>query len=191
MPQRITIGQSLRQQHKTSRIRQAAELWGFMKGLTYLFKGLSWIVIAAIVIYLAIAAPVIAGFHPVVVLSGSMEPAFPVGSIVYYHACRFEELKDGDVVTFRAENSLVTHRITAVNGISRTLNTKGDNNPTEDPVPVEEGEVVGKATDFAIPFAGYFVTYGKQPAVIAVMAVILLIDYVLEKRYSGQKGEEA
>lgn len=161
-----------------------------MKWLTYLFKVLSWIVIVAIVIYLAIAAPIIAGFHPVVVLSGSMEPTFPVGSIVYYHACKFDELKAGDVVTFKAENSLVTHRIVVVNGISRTVNTKGDNNPSEDPVPVEEDEIAGKTTDFAIPYAGYFVTYGKKPAAIALMAVVLLIDYVLEKQHPGQKGEK-
>ena len=161
-----------------------------MKGITYLFKVLSWIVIAAIVAFLAIAAPILAGFHPVVVLSGSMEPAFPVGSIIYYHSCNFEELKVGDVVTFQAENSLVTHRITAVNEVSRTVNTKGDGNSTEDPVPVEEDEIVGKAADFAIPYAGYFVTYGKEPAAIAGMAVILLVDYVLEKIYSGQKGEK-
>lgn len=161
-----------------------------MKGLTYLFKGLSWIVIAAIVIYLAIAAPVVAGFHPVVVLSGSMEPVFPVGSIIYYHPCNFENLKAGDIVTFKAENSLVTHRITVVNRISRTINTKGDNNPTEDPVPVEESEIAGRAAGFAIPYAGYFVMNGKKPAAIAVMAVILLIDYVLERLNPGQKGEK-
>lgn len=161
-----------------------------MKGLNYLFKGLSWIVIAAIVIYMAIAAPLLLGFRPVVVLSGSMKPAFPVGSIVYYHECRFEELKVGDPVTFQAEDSLVTHRITTVNGISRTVVTKGDNNDTEDPVPVEEKNIVGKATKFAIPYAGYFVTYGKRPVAIIVMAAILLINYVLESFCSRQKGEK-
>ena len=146
--------------------------------------------IAAIVIYLAVAAPVIMGFHPVVVLSGSMEPAIPVGSLIYYHSCRFEALKTGDVVTFKSGDSLVTHRITAVNGISRTVNTKGDNNPSEDPNPVAENEIAGRTAEFAIPYAGYFVINGKKPAAIAIMAVILLIDYVLEKVYLGQKGEK-
>ena len=68
--------------------------------------------------------------------------------------------------------------------------TKGDNNETEDPVPVEENEIVGKTTKFAIPYAGYFVTYGKEPIAIAVMAAILLINYVLESFVSRQKGEK-
>ena len=161
-----------------------------MKILNYLFKGLSWIVIAVIVMYMAIAAPLIMGFRPVVVLTGSMQPTFPVGSIVYYHKCAFEDLQEGDPITFKAEDALVTHRITTVNGISRTVVTKGDNNPTEDPAPVEENQIVGKTTKFAIPFAGYFVTYGKEPAAIAVMAAILLINYVLENLCSGQKGEK-
>ena len=161
-----------------------------MKILNYLFKGLSWIVIAVIVMYMAIAAPLIMGFRPVVVLTGSMQPTFPVGSIVYYHKCAFEDLQEGDPITFKAEDALVTHRITTVNGISRTVVTKGDNNPTEDPAPVEENQIVGKTTKFAIPFAGYFVTYGKKPVAIAVMAAILLINYVLENLCSGQKGEK-
>ena len=96
----------------------------------------------------------------------------------------------GDPITFRAENALVTHRITTVNEISRTVVTKGDNNETEDPVPVEESEIAGRTTQFAIPYAGYFVTYGKQPIAIGVMAAILLINYALESLFSEQKGEK-
>ena len=150
-----------------------------MKVLNYLFKVLSWIVIAVIVIYIAVAAPILMGFRPVVVLSGSMKPTFPIGSIVYYHKCSFEELQAGDPITFRAGNAMVTHRITTVNGISRTVVTKGD-----------KDKIVGKATKFAIPYAGYFVTYGKKPIAIALMAAILLINYTLENFCAKQKGEK-
>ena len=161
-----------------------------MKVLNYLFKVLSWIVIAVIVIYIAVAAPILMGFRPVVVLSGSMKPTFPIGSIVYYHKCSFEELQAGDPITFRAGNAMVTHRITTVNGISRTVVTKGDNNETEDPTPIDEDKIVGKATKFAITYAGYFVTYGKKPIAIALMAAILLINYTLENFCAKQKGEK-
>ena len=161
-----------------------------MKAVNRIFKVLSWIVIVVIVAYVAIAAPIVMGYRPVVVLSGSMTPTYPVGSIVYYHNCNFEELTVGNAITFRAGDSLVTHRITTVNKDSGTVVTKGDNNETEDPNPVEANEIVGKATGFAIPYAGYFVTYGKKPVAIVVMAAILLINYVLEKLFSGQKGEK-
>lgn len=162
-----------------------------MKILNQLFKILSWIVIAVIILYIAISAPLFLGYRPMVVLSGSMEPTYNVGSVIYYHECTFEELEEGDPLTFYAGESLVTHRITKVNELSRTVITKGDNNTTEDPVPIEENEIVGKATEFAIPCAGYFVIYGKHPAMIAGMAVILLFNFVLEEIASKQKeGEE-
>lgn len=161
-----------------------------MKTLNQLFKVLSWVVIAVIAIYLAIAAPILLGYRPMVVLSGSMEPTYPVGSITYYHKCTFDELEEGKPLTFNAGESLVTHRMVTVNGLSRTVITKGDNNATEDPVPVEENQVVGQATDFAVPYAGYFVTYGKKPIVIVIMAIILLLHYVLDGIVSKQKKGE-
>lgn len=161
-----------------------------MKGLNQLFKLLSWVVIAVIALYLAVAAPILLGYHPMVVLSGSMEPTYPVGSIIYYQKCTFEELEEGDPLTFYAGEALVTHRITTVNAISRTVITKGDNNETEDPVPVEEEKIVGKATRFSIPYGGYFVTYGKQPAIIIIMASILFINYLLEGIVLKQEKSE-
>ena len=152
-----------------------------MKIMNRLFAFLSWMVIAVIVIYIAIAAPLIFGYKPLVVLSGSMEPAYSVGSIIYYHKCTFEALEEGDPITFKAGDSLVTHRVTTVNGLSRTVITKGDNNNTEDPVPVNENEILGKASNFSIPYAGYYITYGKHPLSILIMVTILLINYILER----------
>ena len=54
-----------------------------MNVLKQLFNILSWPVYLCIAGYLLIAAPMLAGYRPVVVLSGSMEPAFPVGSVIY------------------------------------------------------------------------------------------------------------
>lgn len=168
-------------------------MWGreTMRVLNQIFKVFSWIVITAIIIYMAIAAPILLGYRPLVVLSGSMEPTYPVGSIIYYHDCTFEEIEAGDPITFYAGNSLVTHRAAKVDEVSRTVVTKGDNNTSEDPVPVAETEIAGIAADFAIPFAGYFVTYGKNPIAIASMVIILLLNYVLEGIVSRQKeGKE-
>lgn len=148
---------------------------------------LSGIVIAAIVVYMAIAAPILLGYRPMAVLSGSMEPTYPVGSIIYYQECDFDELESGDPVTFYADTSLVTHRITQKDESARAVVTKGDNNQTEDPVPVEESRIAGKATEFAIPYAGFFVIYGKTPIAVAGMAVILLLSYILEGMVSEQK----
>ena len=154
------------------------------------FKILSWICVAAIVVFIAVAAPLIGGCHPMIVLSGSMEPTYPVGSVVYYKACTFEELKAGDPITFKAGESLVTHRITKVNELSRTVNTKGDANPSEDPEPVEASRIVGRTLKINIPYLGYLVTFCRKPACLGAIAAVIIIDYLLDGLDSGQKGKK-
>ena len=159
-----------------------------MEIINKIFKILSWIVAAVIIAYVMISAPVIAGYRPVIVLSGSMEPGYPVGCITYYHSCDFSRLKAGDAITFKAGDSMVTHRIVKKNELSGNVETKGDNNPTQDPKPVDMNDIAGKTIDFKIPFAGYFVIFGKKPFTISVMILILAINYLSEKlAYTGKR----
>ena len=68
------------------------------------------------------------GFHPYVVLSGSMEPAYKTGSIIYVKDAS-EELQKGDVITYQLnDNTVATHRIVEVIEESGEIayRTKGD-----------------------------------------------------------------
>ena len=162
-----------------------------MKKLLQILNILSWPVYICIAAYLLIAAPLVLGYRPVVVLSGSMEPTFSVGSVIYYKDTPFNEIKVGDPITFRAGggDALVTHRVTEKQEISQTFTTKGDANNTEDPNPVQYQNVVGRAASFCIPYAGYFVDFGKQPKVIAIMAAVLLAGILVEQ--VSKKDEES
>lgn len=162
-----------------------------MKLLKNIFNILAWPVYICIAGYLLIAAPLLAGFRPVVVLSGSMEPTYHVGSVIYYKETPFEAIEAGDPITFHAGEggSLVTHRVTEKQELSRAFVTKGDANNSEDPAPVAYDKVVGKATSFCIPYAGYFVGFGKQPVVIISMVVILLMGIILEQISPKKKKE--
>lgn len=156
---------------------------------------LSWPVYLCIAAYLLIAAPLLAGYRPVVVLSGSMEPAYHVASVIYYKAAPFDQISEGDPITYRAgEDSLVTHRVVEKQEITRQFITKGDANPTQDPNPVSYENVVGKALPFSIPYAGYFVDFGKKPAVIGAMAFILiagmLSDWLVKSGDGGTPEEK-
>lgn len=167
-----------------------------MKSLKTGLSILSWPVYLCIVAYLLIAAPMMLSFHPVVVLSGSMEPTYPVGSIIYYKAAAFNEIEAGDAITFRtgSGDALVTHRVVEKHEISEEFITQGDANETTDPNPVEYRNVVGRVGLFCIPFAGYFVTFGRQPVVIGVMAGILVLgilaDHLVSEKKPEQKQEE-
>jgi signal peptidase len=93
------------------------------------------------------------------VLSGSMEPTLPVGSVIVAVPARGEELKTGDVITVanpQHAGALVTHRIVAIeNGPQgRSFTTKGDANSAVDSW-VVPGSGSGWRYSFAIPYLGY------------------------------------
>ena len=75
-----------------------------------------FLLIAALLCYTAVARaagnplPTVFGWGNAVVLSGSMEPELPVGSLLLIH--REESYEVGEIVTYEDENgSLVTHRL--------------------------------------------------------------------------------
>ena len=151
-----------------------------MKIIKGLFNLLSWIVILIIILYLAAGAPILFGYRPVVVLSGSMEPNYPVGSLTYYRSIAFDQIREGDAITFRAGESLVTHRVVEIDSAQKLLYTKGDHNPTRDNAPVSEDKLVGKTTKIAIPYVGYLAGYGKSIPAIICMILILIISHSLD-----------
>lgn len=162
-----------------------------MKTIKRLFDLLSGVVYLCILCFLLIAAPLVLGHHPVIVLSGSMEPTYRVGSIIYYKDTPFEQIEVGDPITFHGEDSdvLVTHRVVEKLETEREFGTEGDANGSRDPGTVSYENVVGKATQFCIPYAGYFVNYGKQPAAIAAMAAILLLGMLADHLYKEEEKE--
>lgn len=164
-----------------------------MKAIKKLFDLLSGIVYICIIGYLLIAAPLVLGHRPVVVLSGSMEPTYKVGSVIYYKEAVFEDIEVGDPITFHGNGSdvLVTHRVVEKLEDTQEFGTEGDANGSRDPGYVPYANVVGKASSFCIPYAGYFVNYGKQPMAIVMMVAILLLgmtaDHILKEDEKEQQ----
>lgn len=163
-----------------------------MKSLKLITNILSAIVYVCILGFLAIAAPLVLGYHPVVVLSGSMEPTYHVGSVIYYKAASFEDINVGDPITFvGAEGgAMVTHRVIEKDESARAFGTEGDANGSPDPGMVPYTNVVGKASKISIPYGGYFVNYGKQPIVIGIMVLILLAGTVVDHLAKDDKDDK-
>lgn len=140
------------------------------------------------------------GMEAFVVQSGSMEPAHPVGSMVYVKEVDPAELEVGDVITFNlGKNIRGTHRIIEVveeNG-SLAFRTKGDANDHADSGLVTPGDIVGKVL-FSIPLMGYIVTYIQQPpgmyvaisAVAVILILIILPDIIFDDKKKPTQQEE-
>lgn len=153
---------------------------------------LAWGVYIIIIAVLLVAAPMVAGYRPMVVLSGSMEPTYPVGCVMYYKHQPFSNIQAGDVITIQIDDngSYVTHRITQKNELSQTFVTKGDANPTEDPEPVSYDRVVGVALKYKVPYAGYAVSYIKDIKVIGTLVGLLLLNIILDLVTGKKKSDK-
>ena len=124
------------------------------------------------------------GMQGYTVLSGSMEPEFPTGSVIYVKKVNPDVLQAGDVITFRISGgTVVTHRITEVIGDNgtRRFRTKGDANEIADGSPVNAENVIGTPA-FSVPYLGYALTYIQRPpgmyVAMAVAAWILLLIFL-------------
>ena len=132
-----------------------------------------------VVIAALLLVPKLLGYTQYAVISGSMEPNIPVGSIVYDKEVEPEELEIGDVITYRLSgDTLVTHRIVAIDDATQTVQTKGDANEAEDGTPVPYSEIVGLKA-FHVPLLGYISIYGKTPLGIAVVCGVLVLLILL------------
>ena len=131
------------------------------------------------------------------IVSGSMEPEYRVGSLIYVMPAKPEELKKGDVITFvMADDVTVTHRIVRVlgdGGSGLRFVTKGDANDTEDAEKVRPENVLGKPV-FRIPLAGHLVERMKTPpglyialAAAAILIAAGIIPHIIKRHQGGKQ----
>lgn len=115
----------------------------------YLVTGL----LVALGVALAASAVPVVGYRVYAVVSGSMAPAIPLGSMVIVAPASSYAL--GDVVTVATGDPRqpVTHRIVRVTDDGRIV-TKGDANADEDPVVRQPEDVVGRVR-LHIPLLGH------------------------------------
>ena len=102
-----------------------------------------------LIILIAMAAilflPKLLGMTPLAVLSGSMEPTYHVGSLVYVKDADPAEVQVGDPITFKiSDDTMVTHRVVAIDTEAQTFQTKGDANDNVDGGAVAYQNLVGK-----------------------------------------------
>lgn len=146
-------------------------------------------ILVAIVVVLAIllVGARLIGFQVFTVLSGSMEPAYHVGSLIYVKDVDPYKLESGDVITFMVnEDTVATHRIVEVvpdeeDSTVVRFKTKGDANEAEDGSLVHCKNVIGSPM-FTIPKLGYVANFIQNPPgtymAISAGAILLLLVFI-------------
>lgn len=142
--------------------------------------------VAVVIVVIAVIMLVgvrLVGLRPFVVLSGSMEPEYHVGSLIYVKNTDPEDIKVGDPITFVMDENLTvaTHRVVEIDDEAQNFITKGDANSFKDANPVNFKNLIGKPV-FTIPKVGYFVNYIQTPPgkylAIAFAALCVMLAFL-------------
>jgi signal peptidase I len=145
-PQPKAPPQAQAQAHAVEAVSTEAAADERYSGLRLITGILGRIVLAFVTGCLAVTLlPLLLGWHPYVVKSGSMEPRINVGDIVLASPDHDPKTLLGHVTVFQdpaLPGNIKSHRVIALNP-DGTMTTKGDANPTADPVPVHAAQVRG------------------------------------------------
>ena len=122
--------------------------------------------------------PRIFGIEIYGILTGSMDPACPTGSLVYVKSVNPESLQEKDIVTFQKGNLVITHRVVKNDVQKEELITKGDANNANDVQPVAYKQIKGKVA-LTVPLLGYLALRLNSAAGISVCVIILALGLML------------
>ncbi|MGJ9373690.1 signal peptidase I [Nesterenkonia sp. CF4.4] len=124
------------------------------------FTLVSWAFLTTVVllVLLVLVIPRLLGAVPLAVLTSSMEPSLPPGTLVVSQPVDPAEVGIGDVITYQPESgnrTLITHRVISVGygEAGSTYVLQGDNSGAADD-PIVEDQIMGKVI-YSVPFVGY------------------------------------
>lgn len=176
-----------------SRAERKARAAGERSLLYYLGMALSAVLLLAVagIAALVIVVPLVVGGQALTVLTNSMAPGLPPGTLIVIKPVNIDDVLVGDVITYQIESgkpAVVTHRV-----VERTVNlegettlvTKGDNNDLADD-PIQQIQVRGKLM-YAVPWIGWVnnIITGEMRMLAVPIVAGLLFAYALWMVFGG------
>ena len=172
-----------------------------------IWNGFTTVLVCLVVILAVLLVGVrLVGFQVFTVLSGSMEPTYHVGSLIYVKKVDPYTIEAGQPITFMLdEDTIATHRIIEVvpdeeDPTVLRFATQGDANDAPDGTLVHYKNVIGTPV-FTIPKLGYVANYIQNPPgtyiAISGAAILLLLMFLPDlfsedepKKTAESAGEE-
>lgn len=114
-----------------------------------------------------------------VITTNSMEPELKKDDVVVIKKAKADNLKQGDIVTFKQNGETITHRIVQIDDIEdgKLYITKGDNNNVQDEQGLRFDQIEGKLV-IKIPQLGKMVASFKNGIIIVLVLLISAIIYL-------------
>ncbi len=114
------------------------------------------LLLLVVALCLPLTVPRLLGYELYAIVSGSMEPAISVGSVVYAKRINPQEIEAGDVIVFYGghdSSAVITHRAVENHKEEQELLTKGDANAGNDMLPIAYNNVIGRV-GLSVPILG-------------------------------------
>lgn len=144
------------------------------------------LIVGVILAFLPVPLAKLAGYDIYNIISGSMEPAIPIGSAILVRSVDPAALAPGEVIAFSRNGAVVAHRVVE-NDV--TITTKGDANEAADPMPVQYSSVIGRV-EHSLPGVGGLLEMMTSGAG-RLYAVGLVLAGGLLRFAGGQLGQKA
>lgn len=114
-----------------------------------------------------------------VITTNSMEPELKKDDVVVIKKAKADNLKQGDIITFKQNGETITHRIVQIDDIEdgKLYITKGDNNNVQDEQGLRFDQIEGKLV-IKIPQLGKIVASFKNGIIIVLVLLISAIIYL-------------
>lgn len=164
---------------------------------------LSWtaLLIAVAVLLITVLIPKIAGAQPYTILTPSMVPTYPPGTLIVVKPT--ELIGVGTVITYQLQSGLpevVTHRVISTafdDQGERRFVTQGDANDSPDEAPVRPEQIRGSVW-YSVPYIGYvnnWLTGSTRTAAVGIAAGLLFgyaaWQFVSAARDRSKRGDHA
>ena len=129
------------------------------------------LVVLVVILALLLVGVRLVGLRPMCVLSGSMEPTYHTGSLIYVKPCAPEDVQVGDAITF----------VISIDAENEHFYTQGDANDAPDGAPVYFKNLIGRPV-FTIPYLGYVSHWVSNPPgmylAIAIAIVLIVLAFL-------------
>ena len=169
------------------------------------FKKLWDTLTTALVVLVVVFAILLVGFRLLGyqvfnVISGSMEPTYSVGDLIYVKDVDPYSIRVGDPITFVLNENLVvaTHRVVSIDTENQLFTTKGDANEHADAAPVHFNNLIG-VPKFSVPLLGYVSDYVQHPPgtyvaigfCVVLLAAVFLPDLLFKEESEEENKEDS
>ncbi len=162
-----------------------------MKFIKIIINALSEITKLLVIVYLLLWAPIFIKYKPHAILDNNMTPSYKKGSIVYYKKVKEEDLKVGDIITYKIPGKYLTSvRILSIeNDIYKVKSDSSKNDLTSD---LKYENIKGKNSKVIIHFMGYYLNIVSNNIILFIILStgIILTSYKLRTKKTPLLDEE-